>query len=300
MNKIITIPAAFSVWRGYGRARGQTIIDVSGVMYGEACSFFIKPDGTIYAKDWRKCYAENQEDQYIGYIFRKQVYLFGVPESQIVVQDATSGSNVYCFGDSITAGVGANNLYHMILHTYNPKLTFYNWGVGSTGYLLEASGSVVVGGGVIGDGTTRTESGNNNVPQVISSVPSAMANMIIFAGTNDWALSYTAAQFRSAVQGTLELAITKTPRILVITPIHRTNDSTPNSAGLTLHQYSEIIIEECKARGIAYIDGFDIAINPANATMKAEYIADGVHPTDAGQRKIARAVYDKMLEAFAM
>ena len=124
--------------------------------------------------------------------------------------------------------------------------------------------------------------------------------MIIFAGTNDWGTNKAETAFRTAVQNTLDTAITKTTKILVITPIHRQNDTTQNSAGLTLHDYSNIIIEECNARGIAYVDGYDISISTINATMKTAYITDGTHPTDLGQHKIARAIYNKMLEAFAM
>lgn len=298
-TKILTIPPAFTSYRGKGIARGSTVtIDVTNVLYSEACFLFAKQDGTIYAVTWNGCYAENPTDQFVGYIFRKQVVIFGVNPSQISVIDEST-DKVFCFGDSITAGVGTSKLYHMFWHDYNPNLQFHNWGIGSTGYVLEWTGTAVVGGGVIGDGTSQSVSGNNNVLKVMQGVSGAMPNICIFSGTNDYGNNIALDTFRTAVQNTLDYALTKTAKVLVITPIKRNGwATTENSRGLLLKDYSDVIKEECEARGIICFDGYNVGLNPSIEGIRTAFMQDGLHPNENGQTRIARAINDKMLEAF--
>jgi len=298
-TKVLTIPPAFTSYRGKGIARGSTVtIDVTDVLHSEACFLFVKQDGTIYAVEWNGCFAENPTDQFIGYIFRKQVVIFGVHPSQIsVIDDSTD--KVFCFGDSITAGVGTSKLYHMFWHDYNPNLQFHNWGVGSTGYVLEWTGTAVVGGGVIGDGTSQSVSGNNNVLKVMQGVSGAMPNICIFSGTNDYGNNIALDAFRTAVQSTLDYALTKTPKVFVITPIKRNGwETATNSLGLHLKDYSDVIAEECEARGIICFDGFEVGLNPSIDGIRTAFMTDGLHPNESGQDRIARATNEKMLESF--
>lgn len=300
-TKVLTIPPAFTAYCGFGRGRGSALsLDVSSVLSSEACLIFVRESGSIYATRWSECRAESQTDQCVGYIFRKQVVLFGVNPDQISVIDEST-DKVFCFGDSITAGVGASKLYHMDWHKMNPNLQFYNYGIGSTGYVLEWTGDVVAGGGVIGDGSTHTENGNNNVLKVMQSITGSMPNICIFAGTNDYGNNIPIADFRTAVQNALDYALTKTAKVFVIIPIKRENWATAtNALGLHLKDYCDVIIEECDARGIVYGEGYDIGIDPSVSTNKTAFAPDGLHPNDAGHMRIARALLVKMQEAFAV
>lgn len=299
-TKVLTIPPAFTAYCGFGRGRGSALsLDVSSVLSSEACLIFVRESGSIYATRWSECRAESQTDQCVGYIFRKQVVLFGVNPDQISVIDEST-DKVFCFGDSITAGVGASALFHMDWHKMNPNLQFYNYGIGSTGYVLEWTGDVVSGGGVIGDGSTHTENGNNNVLKVMQSITGSMPNICIFAGTNDFGNNIPIADFRTAVQNTLDYALTKTAKVFVITPIKREWATSTNSLGLSLKDYSDVIIEECESRGIVYFDGYKIGIDPSVSTNKTAFAPDGLHPNDAGHMRIARALLTKMQEAFTV
>ena len=105
--------------------------------------------------------------------------------------------------------------------------------------------------------------------------------------------------FRTAVQNALDYALTKTSKILVITPIKRNGwESSTNSLGLHLKDYCDVIIEECEARGIVYAEGYDIGLNPSISEVRTAYMPDGLHPNENGQARIARNLNTKMQEAF--
>ena len=297
-TKVLSLPGGFISYRGKSYARTASTLNLTNYLTSDACFIFVGKDGTIYAKNWVGCQADSQEDQMLGYVFYKSVVLLGVPPSLVTVIDESSSDQVYCFGDSITAGVGSTKLFHMLWHDWDKDLALYNWGIGSTGYLREASGSVVVGGGTIGRGTTQTASGNNTVLDVMQGVTSAMPNIVIFAGTNDYSGNYTLAAFRTAVGDTLDYALTKTRNVLVITPIKREGWNTDeNSLNLKLKDYSDVIKEECASRGIVCVDGFDVSIDPSIAGNKTAFAPDGLHPNEAGHAKMARNYYAKFLEA---
>ena len=194
---------------------------------------------------------------------------------------------VHCFGDSITAGVGQNRAFHLDLAMAD-NVICYNWGVGSTGYVATASGSVVAGNGVIGDGSSITASGNNSVLDVMTG--KTFSACVIFAGTNDYGGSVALDTFRTAVQNTLDYALEQTSNILVITPIKRVGYMNQNQRGATLADYADIIKEECASRNIGCFDGFDIPIDPTDARHKNRFAPDGLHPNDLGQRMIAGAI----------
>ena len=94
------------------------------------------------------------------------------------------------------------------------------------------------------------------------------------------------------MQNTLDYALTKTAYILVITPFRRVNGENTNSAGLKLSDYADIIKEECDARGILWVDGYTVGINPNNTVSKNAFMPDGLHPDNNGQSRIARYTLD--------
>ena len=295
INKTLTIPLGFLIADGVSYPRQQNItIDVSSATSTDgACKLWVKlSDNSYFATYWNT--APNSASRCIGYIYNNNVVIYGVKDSSIKKITKT----VLFFGDSITAGVHATTPYHYYFSRWGLNYKCLNYGVGSTGYVLTATGSVVSGEGVEGQGHVITAEGNNSIIQVMQGV-SDIERCVIAAGTNDWAANVSIDTFRTKVQETLDYALqnTSTGCIFVITPIKRTNYNQNNSVGHKLHDYSEVIIEECESRGIAYCDGFDVSLNPMNKQSNAKFMGDGIHPNNNGQKKIARCCFNKFLES---
>ena len=301
----IALPQGFVTYEGSSYAINAATLDLSLVPTNyNAWVLKYHHDATVANRRvYAKAYTDRtyDTDAVIGWAYGNHVYISGIVPEMIRIVNNSSETGIYCFGDSITAGVGSDTLYHMIWHGWNSHLHFYNYGVGSTGYLATATGSVVAGGGVEGDGSSTTASGNNTVIEVMQGVAESMNNIIIFAGTNDYGTNKNLTNFRTAVQNTLDYALTITANVYVITPMKRNYNSvdwhTPNSIGAYLKDYADIIMEECEARGIVYTDGYDISIDPINATSKTAFMPDGLHPNADGHKRIARFAWAKMLEA---
>jgi len=234
---------------------------------------------TVYACEWDTI-NKNNNDLLIGYIWGTHLYLFGVSQDQIFVKDSTR--EVYFFGDSITAGVGTTYPYftHM-LNICQPK----NYGIGSIGYVQTTTDNVCVGQGDENSGTYQTESGNNTVLDVMKA-HSDFTRCSIAAGTNDWSASINIDTFRTAVENTLDYALSITPKVSVLLPVRRTGDTNKNSAGYTLKDYSEIIKTACEERSIVYTDGWNVGLNPNNALNKSTFFSDTVHPNNAGHYRM--------------
>ena len=168
-TKDLYIVGGFSAVKGYGNARSNATINIADELRSNACSLFMKNDGSIYAKDWQYCKAENYNDLWIGYVYKKHVFLIGADPSVITVIDNKT-KNFFRFGDSITAGVGATYPYHTWWKDWRNDVAYYNWGVGGSGYVSEATGNVCVGNGVEGRGSWREETGNNSVIEIMQSL----------------------------------------------------------------------------------------------------------------------------------
>ena len=138
----------------------------------------------------------------------------------------------------------------------------------------------MAGNGVIGQGSATTLYGYSNVYYNIQR-QGYIEGAIVMAGTNDYNFNVTADNFRTSVNDALTLLKTRTNKILVITPLHRANESA-NSVGMTLSDYSNIIKEICRSKSITYYDGFSISINPNDTSL----MPDGLHPNNAGHEII--------------
>ena len=212
------------------------------------------------------------------------------------------GKKAIFIGDSITYGVGtsAGNRYWELL---GEKLGF----------------DEVVGYGVAGSCLSTTSNyGTNNSPIVNRWETIANANpdadlVFIFAGTNDYGHLTPIGQSTDSMDvsfyGALNIILSglkeKLPNatIVYMTPLHRygfggfTYDYIDTSAGANLEDYVNTIKDACSKYSIPVIDGFNIPnFNPSNATVKAAYFPDGLHPNEKGHaylvNKIARQVND--------
>jgi len=304
-TKMLTIPGGnnFVMWKGVGMPHStNTELDLSSVLVNDACIFYITSTGTIYAKQWNGCYADNMLDQMIGYYYRGNLHFNGVADSQIKV--VSNDDLVYCFGDSLVAGYKTTKAFHMYWGDWTKNALFYNWGVGGTGYSTDYIGDSVSGDGIIGvDQAEKEQFGANTINSMINkahSVNSIMNNIVIFGGTNDWGSSVDLQTFKKNVYTTLINALSKTTNILVIGPIKRENwNNVQNDAGLYLKDYSDAVKEQCDALGIIFVDGYEVALDPSISQNKNAYFQpdDGIHPNNLGHARIARHTFSLLQEA---
>lgn len=302
VNYVLTIPnGIFCVYDGKGSSISSEItVDLSGVVSSNAALLWMKEDKTIYGTVWSGYHPTNNADKLLGYVYKSFVFINGVYPSQIKVTDADT-KLVYCFGDSLTAGVGATTIYHMYFHEYNNKYRLFNYGVGGTGFATEFSGTARAGNGVEGRGEQQTLTGSNTVIEVMQSVTGEMPNIIIEAGTNDYSSNVPMDDFQTAVETTLDYALTKTAHVLVLTPIKRGQDGVThvNNIGKTLKEYCDVIINVCERRGIVYAVGYEVGLAPWNMANQQEFFDrnDYTHPNAKGQARMARHYWDYFLEA---
>lgn len=215
-------------------------------------------------------------------------------------------------GDSITAGSGTSTPYHVYLHN-NFDFTCLNFAFGGSGYVRDypSDGAGLIGTGEPGRGvpnTAETFFTPNNVLARLEELEDYDIDMIvIFAGTNDWShgAEISFDTFIAGVDAVFDYCQTHyaSVPVLVMTPIHRINDTIPNSAtGKTLEDYSKAIIEECIKYGIPYIDTMcESGLHPDNAGNRAYYFPrddsatnDGLHPNHLAHERIARAIESKV------
>lgn len=215
-------------------------------------------------------------------------------------------------GDSISAGSGTNKPYHVYLHE-NHGFTCLNFAFGGSGYVRDypTYGAGLIGTGEPGRGvpnTAETFFTPNNVLARLPELENYEIDMIIiFAGTNDWShgAEISFDDFIAGVDDVFDYCQNNYADIpvLVMTPIHRINDTNPNSAtGKTLEDYSKAIIDECIKYGIPYVDTMcESGLHPDNAGNRAYYFPrddsssnDGLHPNHLAHERIARAIENKV------
>ena len=226
----------------------------------------------------------------------------------------TGDKKIAFLGDSITAGVGTNNIYHMYLGE-RFGWTCKNYGYGGSGYARSyPSTGGKMATGQTGMGVTITSSNKfepNDFLARIATIDTTIDGLVIFGGTNDWAHGdvISVDAFKTAVNNVFTYAQTHFGRIpiIVLLPIHRGNDSTPNSTtGKTLREYCEIIKECSIPYGIRCIDLFsESGLNPANQHNNDLYyirddteVSDSLHPNHYAHNVIsnliASALYDSL------
>lgn len=216
-------------------------------------------------------------------------------------------------GDSISAGSGTSVTYHEYLHS-NHDITCLNFAFGGSGYVRDypTYGAGLIGTGKPGRGVPNTADTfftPNNVLARLEELENYNIDMIIiFAGTNDWShgAEISFDDFISGVDAVFDYCQTNYSDIpvMVMTPIHRINDTIPNSTtGKTLEDYSKAIIEECIKYGIPCIDTMsESGLHPDNSGNRAYYFPrddsssnDGLHPNHYAHERISRAIENKVV-----
>ena len=213
-------------------------------------------------------------------------------------------------GDSITAGVGvaSASAYHMYLHD-RYGWTCLNYGYGGAGYFKSYTGTSAgrLGTGEPGIGPAITAENaftpNNVAARLTELDPDALDGIVIFAGTNDWGNDVSVENFISGIEAAFDYCKTYLTAVLVLvmTPIHRKNDTTPNASGKTLREYADIIISECQKYSIAYVDTMTMTgMYPDNDANCALFFPDnlttGLHPGTEGHKRLASVIGETLKE----
>ena len=126
--------------------------------------------------------------------------------------------------------------------------------------------------------------------------------VIVFGGTNDYGhgnapfgedSDRTPDTFCGAVHYLMQGLIKKYPTadIVFLTPIHREGESVPNMHGRILKDYVDEIKIAAEQYSIPVLDLFSMGgIYPELEGQREAWCPDGLHPNDAGNRKIANKI----------
>ena len=212
------------------------------------------------------------------------------------------------FGDSLSAGSGTNKVYHEYL-AERYGFTCLNYAYGGSGYVrsYQSYGAGLMGIGQPGRGVAITAENyfipNNVLTRMAEVDPDDLDGVIIFAGTNDWGNSVPFQDFIDGVDAVFDYYQTnfKTVPLLVMTPVHRLDDTEPKPAtGKILMDYVDAIIQECRKYGIPYIDTMTMSgLHPDNAGNnstffprddRGDHASDGLHPNHLAHERLMRAI----------
>ena len=127
--------------------------------------------------------------------------------------------------------------------------------------------------------------------------------IVVSYGTNDYgtnvelgnSLDTDDVSFYGAVDYCLRIIKENNPKaeIIVVLPFPRLNENQPNEKGYILNDYREAIRYKAEKLGLMVVDGSKLSINPSNESDKENYIFDGVHFNEDGQKKIAELIYSE-------
>lgn len=204
------------------------------------------------------------------------------------------GKKIAFLGDSITEGHGVaerENIFWKRLETMTGA-ECYGYGIGGTRIAVQSKASQ----------TPRHDQDFNS--RVETMIPDADV-IVVFGGTNDYGhgdapfgteADRTSATFCGACHVLMQHLIERYPeaQIVFMTPLHRSseNDLGFNEIGIRrekpLEAYVDAIINISGYYGIPVLDLYRVSgMQPAVPVLKQKYMPDGLHPNDAGHKKMA-------------
>ncbi len=207
---------------------------------------------------------------------------------------------IVILGDSITEGVGVSSYeysYPAVLEKLSGA-TVYNYGVGGTRY-----------GKQIEEFEPKFNECFIDRLKRIKEYPDLL---LIFGGTNDFGhgdLPFGEETDRGedsycgSCYSLYRLAVEKFPnaRIVVLTPLHRTSENNAvkeirNIPTLPLEAYVNVQKQAAKYYSLPVIDLYSISgLQPAIDCIREIYMPDGLHPSNAGAKRIAEIIYAQLL-----
>lgn len=206
---------------------------------------------------------------------------------------------IVVIGDSITEGVGTTcleNAYPSVLAKMSGA-TVYNYGISATRYAYQ-----------IEEFHVNTECFIERVAR-IKEEPDVV---LVFGGTNDFGHGdvpfgcdedrdgYT---YVGACHTLYSSLLKKFPnaRIVILTPLHRLSENSTvkeirDIPTLPLKAYVDAQRRTAEYYGLPIIDLYSISgLQPAVDEIREKYMPDGLHPSDAGAKRLAEVIYAQLL-----
>lgn len=237
-----------------------------------------------------------------------------------------AGMNCVCFGDSITGNYTAPFDYPSII-ARKTGMEVVNGGFGgcrmaqhpSEEYnafsMYSLANSIASGDWSVQDAALGTVESANAAEHLdaLKAVDWFAVNFItILYGTNDFTGgvpigeepdSLSTSQYKGALRHSIETILTAYPqiRIVLITPIYRfwtengavTDSDSKEISGLKLTDYVEAVIAIADEYKLPVFNLYNsLGINKIN---RAAFLADGVHPSEAGLERIADSISARMI-----
>ncbi|MBQ8554409.1 MAG: SGNH/GDSL hydrolase family protein [Clostridia bacterium] len=204
------------------------------------------------------------------------------------------------------------------INVLGDSITFGHWassdGTNFVSLLAKEHGAICRNYGVCGTriARQRTPSWNPSfdedfVTRALTMDPDADV-VIVFGGTNDFGhgdapLGVMSDRRQDTFYGALHVLyrtlLERYPAaaILVLTPLHRTNEADPRGDGNkaedvgTLHTYVDIIREVAEYYSLPLLDLYaSSGLQPCVEIIREHYMPDGLHPNDAGHRVLANKI----------
>lgn len=222
-----------------------------------------------------------------------------------IPQDPTGGKEmklqglkINFLGDSITEGCGTSGRDACFTERMKQKYGLAcsrNYGIGGTRYAHQAKPS------------------ENPVTDLDFCIRAQEMDpdadvVVVFGGTNDYghgdapfggSADRTADTFWGACHELYTILQERFPQatILIVTPIHRTQDESSRGDGREqaprppLREYVRVIRETAQMYGLPVLNLFDAdVLNPNYPQVCAQYVPDGLHPNDAGHIILAQEI----------
>lgn len=232
-----------------------------------------------------------------------------------------AGKVCVCFGDSIT-GNYTNPFDYPSIIARKTGMEVINAGFGgcrmaqhpSTSYdafsMHSLADSVASGDWAVQDAAVASVESANATDhlEALKAVDWSMVDYItIFYGTNDFTggvpigedgNSLSTSQFKGALRHSIETILTAYPkiRIVLLTPIYRfwtenstvTDSDSMENSGLKLTDYVKAVIDIADEYKLPVFNMYNsLGINKTNRTT---FLADGVHPSEAGLERIGDSI----------
>lgn len=201
-------------------------------------------------------------------------------------------------GDSITEGCKTTDNAHrftdIIAKEYELK-DMLNYGIGGTRYAKQAIPS-------------ENPVHDMDFCSRVAKMEPIADIVVVFGGTNDYGHGdapfgayddRSADSFCGACNVLYSSLLSKYPdsKIIVVTPLHRTDESNPYGDGskLTpcppLREYAQAIHRIASSYGLPVLDLYSAGIlDPNEPEVLAEFVQDGLHPNDKGHVILAREI----------
>ena len=207
------------------------------------------------------------------------------------------GKKINFLGDSITEGCGTSGVefgFPWLLKQRLGLAEARNYGIGGTRIAAQLA--------CAGSGEDRNYCG-----RALELDPDADV-VVVFGGTNDYGHGdapfgkpedRTEMTFCGACHVLFARLKARFPEavILIVTPIHRTNDESPAGDGRkqvprpALKEYVRAIRETAPLYGLPVLELFDTGVlDPNDPTILEGFVPDGLHPNNAGHVVLAEQI----------